>query len=203
VAFSSDGRRVPSASRDRTVKIWDAQSGACVQTFEGHSDSVTSAAFSSDGRRVASASHDKTVMIWDAQSGACVQTFGVNRTVFDLSFHPTNSSLYTEVGVIALNEPTTSNTTPVTSFSRERQDPQDLQEPQYRSCGVSSDRLWITWNSQNWLWLPPEYRPGCSAVAPSGLAVALGCRSGRVLVFGFCTAAISKYVQHSSHLSVT
>ncbi|KAF1936747.1 hypothetical protein EJ02DRAFT_328355, partial [Clathrospora elynae] len=40
VAFSHDSTRLASASRDSTVKIWDASSGACLQTLEGHSDSV-------------------------------------------------------------------------------------------------------------------------------------------------------------------
>src|SRR6266480_198946 len=55
VVFSSDGQRLASASYDRTIKIWDAASGACLQ-MEGHSDSVNSVVFSSDGQRLASAS---------------------------------------------------------------------------------------------------------------------------------------------------
>ncbi|KAL5371229.1 hypothetical protein DPSP01_014410 [Paraphaeosphaeria sporulosa] len=74
VAFSHDSTRLASASRDRTVKIWDANSGACLQTLEGHSDPVTSVAFSHDSTRLASASRDRTVKIWDANSGACLQT---------------------------------------------------------------------------------------------------------------------------------
>jgi WD40 repeat protein len=47
---------------------------ACLQTLEGHSDSVSSVAFSHDSTRLASASDDRTVKIWDASSGACLQT---------------------------------------------------------------------------------------------------------------------------------
>ncbi|KAF1965734.1 hypothetical protein BU23DRAFT_545623, partial [Bimuria novae-zelandiae CBS 107.79] len=40
VAFSHDSTRLASASHDRTVKIWDASSGACLQTLESYSSTV-------------------------------------------------------------------------------------------------------------------------------------------------------------------
>ncbi|KAK4109024.1 WD40 repeat-like protein [Canariomyces notabilis] len=46
--------------------------------------------------------------------------------------------------------------------------------------GISSDCRWITRDSENWLWLPPGYRPRCWAVA--GSTIAAGCDSGRVLI---------------------
>src|SRR5664279_1778676 len=49
-AFSPDGRRIVSASRDNTLKIWDAESGAELATLTGHN-----CAFSPDGRRIVSA----------------------------------------------------------------------------------------------------------------------------------------------------
>ena len=52
----------------------EANWNACLQTLEGHNDSVASVVFSNDGQRLASGSHDKTVKIWDATSGACLQT---------------------------------------------------------------------------------------------------------------------------------
>ena len=47
---------------------------ACLQTLEGHSDSVNSVAFSHDSTRLASASDDNTAKIWDARSSECLQT---------------------------------------------------------------------------------------------------------------------------------
>jgi WD40 repeat protein/serine/threonine protein kinase len=66
VAFNPDGRRFATASMDKTVKIWDFQTGQELLTLKGHTHFVTSVAFSPDGRRLFSASSDRTVRIWDA-----------------------------------------------------------------------------------------------------------------------------------------
>jgi hypothetical protein len=72
VAFAPDGRRLASGSRDKTVRVWDAASGAEVARLHGHGDRVMSVAFSPDGRRIASGSVDGTVRVWGAGSGAAL-----------------------------------------------------------------------------------------------------------------------------------
>jgi WD40 repeat protein len=57
------------------VKLWDAQTGAPIRTFEGHSLWVTAVAFSPDGARVLSGGGDKTVKLWDTATGALIRTF--------------------------------------------------------------------------------------------------------------------------------
>ena len=68
------GRRVVSASVDRTLKVWDVATGKCVATLEGHSKRVKCVAVFPDGRRVVSGSEDKTLKVWDVETGECVAT---------------------------------------------------------------------------------------------------------------------------------
>jgi WD40 repeat protein len=74
VAFSSDGSRIVSGSKDCTVRIWDAVSDMVLYTLEGHTDWVRSVAFSSEGLHIVSGSDDRTVRIWDAISGVVQHT---------------------------------------------------------------------------------------------------------------------------------
>ncbi|KAF2178291.1 WD40 repeat-like protein [Zopfia rhizophila CBS 207.26] len=68
-----DGQIV-SASGDRSVKVWDVHTGACLRTFSGHSKGIACVQF--DGRRIVSGSSDETVRIFDRATGAevaCLQ----------------------------------------------------------------------------------------------------------------------------------
>ncbi len=69
VTWSPDGKRIASASGDRTVQVWDAFTGGNVYTYSGHADSVYAVAWSPDGQHIASASNDMTVQVWNATGG--------------------------------------------------------------------------------------------------------------------------------------
>ncbi len=73
--FSPDGRRIVSASRDATAKVWDAETGAMVSDFVGHATGVVYARFFPDGRRVLSADNDHRAYIWDTNTARIEQTF--------------------------------------------------------------------------------------------------------------------------------
>jgi WD40 repeat protein/serine/threonine protein kinase len=88
VGFSPDGRWLASASRDRTVKLWDAATGEETRTLTGHTRPVTSVAFSPDGRRLASASRDGTVRLWDAATGQEIRTLTAHTAIESVAFSP-------------------------------------------------------------------------------------------------------------------
>jgi guanine nucleotide-binding protein subunit beta-2-like 1 protein len=63
--LSSDGQFALSGSWDRTMRLWDLNTGASVRTFQGHTKDVNSVAFSGDNRQIVSGSRDKTIKLWN------------------------------------------------------------------------------------------------------------------------------------------
>jgi len=65
----SSGNLLVSASRDKSLRVWDVSTGYCVKTIRGHADWVRDVSPSFDGRWLLSAGNDQTARIWDAASG--------------------------------------------------------------------------------------------------------------------------------------
>ena len=60
-----DARWVVTASLDKTVRIWDAESGKQLSEPLRQEHSVNAARFSPDGRRIVIASNGRTARLWD------------------------------------------------------------------------------------------------------------------------------------------
>jgi WD40 repeat protein/serine/threonine protein kinase len=93
-AFSPDGARILTASRDKTAKLWDAVSGKLIASF-AHQDGVNNAVFSPDGARILTASADHSAKLWDAASGRLISSFAHRDRVNDAVFSPDGGRILT------------------------------------------------------------------------------------------------------------
>src|SRR5947209_8120015 len=98
VAWSPDGKLIPSAGDDATVQVWDTSSGKSLFTYLGHTDAVESVVWSPNGKLIASAGDDKTVQVWDASTGKSLLTYkGHNGVVQSVAWSP-NGKLIASAG---------------------------------------------------------------------------------------------------------
>ncbi len=67
-AFTADGKYLATASRDQSVKLWDARTWQPLATLKGHSNAVMSVEFSPTGDWLVTAGFDKTAKIWEVAS---------------------------------------------------------------------------------------------------------------------------------------
>nr|WP_320013994.1 caspase family protein [uncultured Desulfobacter sp.] len=86
VAFSPDGRRVVTASK-QMVRLWDVATQRIIRHFKGHTRLVNTVTFSPDGRRILSAGWDQVIQLWDSRSGTKILNFeghtnGIHSAVF-------------------------------------------------------------------------------------------------------------------------
>ncbi|MGW1295414.1 protein kinase domain-containing protein [Streptomyces sp. NPDC002533] len=94
VDVSGDGRVAVTAGSDRTARLWDLDSGACVRVLDGHSHhTVQSVRLSADGRYVLTGCQDGTVRLWRTEDGACLRVLeGHVHGVLWLEFSPDGRS---------------------------------------------------------------------------------------------------------------
>ncbi len=78
---------IVSGSADKSIKIWNAETGLLLNTINGHNYSVLSVAFSPDNTKIVSGSRVCSIKIWNAETGLLLNTLnGHNYSVLSVAF---------------------------------------------------------------------------------------------------------------------
>ncbi len=94
VSLSSDGKLALSGSDDKTLKLWDVETGNCLRTFEGHQEEVLTVYLSKNKLLAISGSNDKTLRIWNVENGNCIEIIeGFKRAVTSVYLSDDNQLL--------------------------------------------------------------------------------------------------------------
>lgn len=91
IAWSPHGKSIASAGFDKTVQVWEADSGRKIVTYRQHTNAVLDVAWSPDGKQIASEAADETVQQWNAVSGSRIFTYNTSPTA--LSWSPNGKYL--------------------------------------------------------------------------------------------------------------
>lgn len=72
LAFSSDGKKLLTASQDKTILCWDYTTGKILNTYIGHNNTVNEVRFSKDDQYIVSASDDNFLKVWKVAEGKLI-----------------------------------------------------------------------------------------------------------------------------------
>ncbi|WP_414548897.1 WD40 repeat domain-containing protein [Anabaena sp. CCY 0017] len=68
IVISADGQTLISGGQDKTIKIWELQTGELKKTLRSDSGAINALAIAPDGKTVVTGSGDRIVRIWDLTS---------------------------------------------------------------------------------------------------------------------------------------
>jgi WD40 repeat protein len=163
------------------VMLWDTETGYLKHSLRGHSILISCISFSLDGKILAAASGFEVIQLWDVATGELRRVIRFKATCYSLSFHDNDTHILTDFGTMRIDS------------SGDENPDTEPRAADFVGYGLSEDDGWITWNGQNVIWLPTEYRrddfdpaDGAERSVLSGFNVALvGKPGGRIIFIRF------------------
>lgn len=75
LVVTSDSRQVVSASKDKSIKLWNLATKKEVLSLTGHTQTVNDLAVTSEGKMLISVSSDRTLKVWNLVNGEIITNF--------------------------------------------------------------------------------------------------------------------------------
>jgi WD40 repeat protein len=88
VVYTSDGRYLVSGSWDRTIRVWNADTGAELRVLTEHRTRITGLAAAPDSPRVAAVTDGGELAVWDVEQGVAAASATVRRTWATVAWSP-------------------------------------------------------------------------------------------------------------------
>lgn len=143
-------------------------------------ESSSTVSVSHDGTMQASLLEGRTIKVWDIAKDKCLHELQLEVCqwiVFDSS---DSSILHTSVGTFRFGHDNHKRRHPINDSDSEES------VPRQAGYGIKSDESWITFDGQDLLWLPPDFRPARPDLfVMSGNTAVIGCFLGHVLILNF------------------
>jgi len=94
LVFSPTGDKLASAGYDKTIRLWDIDTGSQLRVFTGHASNVYGLAYSPQGELIASGAADMTVRLWDTITGGCRKALsGHTGDVYGVVYSPCGNQI--------------------------------------------------------------------------------------------------------------
>ena len=186
VAIAPDGKTAISASWDKTLKIWDTETGTEVRTLTDHTSWVYAVAIAPDGKTAISASLDKTLKIWDTETGTEVRTLtGHTSWVYAVAIAPDGKTAISASGDKTLKIWDTETGTEVRTLTSHTNGVYavDLALDGKTAISASFDKtlkIWDLLNGKEIASFSGDAEFNSCAILPDGVSVVAGDAWGRV-----------------------